>query len=212
MGDIRNRAGNREQAIADYTTALDSVGNESWLEREILAQLEQVFRREDDIAGLKKLYDDLVAKYPKRIAVRRRQAQLLAEQGDPEPAIAAFREVMKLTPGGIKIYTHMELSASHDEIPNGEIIIVSRDSKPAYVGNNWFYSIFIGGSGIYKAKFEDLDHAILFAETLAGVRVCGTCKWWERIKHSHVGTCLKDSTIIERTQRDGCIRWKGKEG
>jgi tetratricopeptide (TPR) repeat protein len=51
LGDIRNRAGNREQAIAEYTLALDDVGNESWLEREILAQMEQVYPREDDIAG-----------------------------------------------------------------------------------------------------------------------------------------------------------------
>ncbi len=99
LGDIRNRAGDREQAIADYTSALDEVGNESWLEREILAQMEQVHRREDDIAGLKRLYDGLVTKYPKRIAIRRRQAQLLVEQGDHDPVIAAFREVMKLTPG-----------------------------------------------------------------------------------------------------------------
>jgi predicted Zn-dependent protease len=40
-----------------------------------------------------------VTKHPKRVAIRRRQAQLLVEQGDHDPAIAAFREVMKLAPG-----------------------------------------------------------------------------------------------------------------
>lgn len=99
LGDIYHRAGDRAKAIETYTNALDAVGGESWLEREILAQIDQVYRREDDVAGLKKLYDDLLKKYAKRISIRRRHAQMLVESADHDAAIAAYREILKLTPG-----------------------------------------------------------------------------------------------------------------
>ena len=99
LGDIYHRSGDRAKAITTYTAALDTVGSESWLEREILAQLDQVYRREDDLSGLKRLYGDLLKKYEKRIAIQRRYAQLLIELGDQEPAVAAYREILKLTPG-----------------------------------------------------------------------------------------------------------------
>jgi tetratricopeptide (TPR) repeat protein len=99
LGDIYHRAGDRTKAVAAYMAALDAVGSESWLEREILAQLDQVYRREDDLTGLKRLYGDLLKKYEKRIAIQRRYAQLLVELGEQDPAIAAYREILKLTPG-----------------------------------------------------------------------------------------------------------------
>lgn len=99
LGDIYNRMGDRGKAVAAYTTALDAAGSESWLEREILSQLDQVFRREDDLAGLKRQYVDLLKKYDKRIAVRRRFAQLLVELGEADAAVAAYREILELTPG-----------------------------------------------------------------------------------------------------------------
>lgn len=99
LGDIHHRAGEREKAIEVYTGSLDDVGTGTWLEREILAQVDQVMRREDDLNGLKRLYDGLATKYPKRVSIHRRRAQLLLELGDNEAGLAAFREVLKLTPG-----------------------------------------------------------------------------------------------------------------
>lgn len=99
LGDIHHRAGEREKAIEVYTGSLDDVGAGTWLEREILAQVDQVMRREDDLNGLKRLYDGLATKYPKRVSIHRRRAQLLLELGDNDAGLAAFREVLKLTPG-----------------------------------------------------------------------------------------------------------------
>jgi tetratricopeptide (TPR) repeat protein len=99
LGDIYHRAGDREKAVEAYTATLDDVGSGTWIERQILAQIEQVMRREDDVAGLKKLYGELVKKYPKRIAIQRRNAQLLLEHGENDQALAAYREVLQLTPG-----------------------------------------------------------------------------------------------------------------
>ena len=99
LGDILHRAGERNKAVAIYTATLDDVGSGTWLEREILAQIDQVMRREDDVTGLKRLYEELGKKYPKRIAIHRRNAQLLLELGENDAALAAYREVLKLTPG-----------------------------------------------------------------------------------------------------------------
>ncbi len=49
LGDIHYRAGNRRKAIDLYTATLSQAGHDTWLEREILAQIEQVFRIEDDL-------------------------------------------------------------------------------------------------------------------------------------------------------------------
>ena len=53
-GDIYQRAGKRKKAIDTYVSTLDAVGESSWIEREILAQLREIFRRDDDMEGLKK--------------------------------------------------------------------------------------------------------------------------------------------------------------
>ncbi|BBO35263.1 hypothetical protein PLANPX_4875 [Lacipirellula parvula] len=99
LGDIHQRGGKRPEALKAYSTALAEVGHESWLEQEILAQTEQLFRREDSLAQLKTHYDELLKEHPKRIALHRRYAQLLVQLGENEPAIAAYKQILDLTPG-----------------------------------------------------------------------------------------------------------------
>lgn len=99
LGDVHQRAGNREASLKAYSTSLADVGHDSWLEQEILAQTEQVFRREDSLAQLKTHYETLLKDHPKRIALHRRQAQLLVELGEHDPAIAGYRQILELTPG-----------------------------------------------------------------------------------------------------------------
>ncbi len=99
LGDIHQRGGKRPEALKAYSTALADVGHESWLEQEILAQTEQLFRREDSLAQLKTHYDELLKEHPKRIALHRRYAQLLVQLGENEPAIAAYKQILDLTPG-----------------------------------------------------------------------------------------------------------------
>jgi predicted Zn-dependent protease len=75
------------------------VGYDTWLERQVLAQIEQLYRREDDLTGLNKQYATLLEAHGKRIAIRRRHALLLAELGDGDEAVAAFKQILDLTPG-----------------------------------------------------------------------------------------------------------------
>lgn len=99
LGDIRQRAGKREEAVDIYAASLAEVGAESWLEKEILSQIEQVYRREDDLSGLRDRWQRMVAAEPRRIALRLAQARLLTSDGQAEPALAAWREILQLTPG-----------------------------------------------------------------------------------------------------------------
>ena len=99
LGDIRYRAGSRANALESYATALDDVGNDTWIEREILAQIEKLFRREDDLTGAAKYFDEMLKKHPKRIAIHRRRARLLVDLGEHDEAIAAHRTILELTPG-----------------------------------------------------------------------------------------------------------------
>ena len=98
-GDIIQRSGDRTQALTIYGETLDKVGMDSWLEREILAQIEQLFRREDDLTGLAEHYKKLIAATPKRMGLRKSFGKLQLELGDSEGAIKTYQEIVELTPG-----------------------------------------------------------------------------------------------------------------
>ena len=98
-GDIYQRAGNRTKALELYAEKMDQVAANSWIEKEILAQIERLFRREDDLSGLSSHYLSLLETYPKRIALRKRYANLLVDLGETDKALEQFDEVLKITPG-----------------------------------------------------------------------------------------------------------------
>ena len=99
IGDIHQRAGRRQQALEAYAASLEKTGHGAWLEKEIFAQIEQVYRREDDISGLKEHFQKLLEDHPKRIGLRRKLVEVLAELGEKEEATKAFAEILALTPG-----------------------------------------------------------------------------------------------------------------
>lgn len=98
-GDLLAQAGKNDEAVEAYAATLAQVGEGSWLEREVLAQIEKVFRKQDrlsDLAGeLKKLADA----NPRRLLIQRQLAKLEAAQGEADSAIGRFREVLKRSPG-----------------------------------------------------------------------------------------------------------------
>src|SRR5690606_7619905 len=78
---------------------LAASGRDTWLEKEIIAQIEHVFRREDDIAGLNNHLATLIDAESGRIALMKRRSLVLAELQEFDEAAAAFAEILKLTPG-----------------------------------------------------------------------------------------------------------------
>ena len=117
-GDIYQRAGKRTKALEVYGATIEEVGHGTWLEREILAQIEQLFRREDDLTGLKKQYQTLLEKYPKRIQIHRQFARLLSDLGEGDAARKQFEEVLRLTPGDrANREAYVSLLANAEKLP-----------------------------------------------------------------------------------------------
>lgn len=94
-------AGKQDEGLQTYRRVLDMTGEDSWLEKEILAQIDKVFRREENIAGLRDFYADLREKFPQRVSLRKGLASQMAANGEIDEAISLFREVLKITPGDL---------------------------------------------------------------------------------------------------------------
>ena len=98
-GDLLALSGNNDEAVKSYSAILANVGEGSWLEREILAQIETLFRRQDRLDDLSKTLKKLAEENPRRLLVHRQLAKLEASQGEIDAAIGRFREVLKRSPG-----------------------------------------------------------------------------------------------------------------
>jgi len=98
-GDLLASAGRSDAALATYGRTLDGVGQDSWLEREILAQIENLFRRDGRVVDLRAHFAGLAEKHPGRLAIHLRVAKLDAEANRIDAAVGRFREVLKRSPG-----------------------------------------------------------------------------------------------------------------
>lgn len=101
QGDIHQYKGDADKALDVYAEALEMIGEGSWLENQITAQIERVFERNGNIDGLKDYLTGLVEGRPERIGLRRHLAHLLLETGATDEALEMFREILKVTPGDI---------------------------------------------------------------------------------------------------------------
>ena len=98
-GDLLALSGNNDEAVKSYSATLADVGEGSWLEREVLAQIETLFRRQDRLDDLSETLKKLAEENPRRLLVHRQLAKLEAAQGEIDAAIGRFREVLKRSPG-----------------------------------------------------------------------------------------------------------------
>lgn len=101
QGDIHQYKGDTDKALEVYTGAFEMVGEGSWLENQVYAQVERVFERNDNIDGLKDYLTGLVERHPERTGLRRRLADLLLQTGATDEALKMFREMLEVTPGDI---------------------------------------------------------------------------------------------------------------
>lgn len=99
LGDILQRLDKRDAALATYSACLDDAGQDSWVESEVLAQIEQAHRRRDNISGLKDYLATLALKHPQRLALGLQRCRVLIEQGEGEAALAIFRDLLAKNPG-----------------------------------------------------------------------------------------------------------------
>lgn len=99
QGDLLAQAGRNDDAVKNYSETLAQVGEGSWLEREILAQIDKTFRKQDRLNDLKTAFIQLAEANPRRLLIHRQLAKLEADQGDVDSAVGRFREVLKRSPG-----------------------------------------------------------------------------------------------------------------
>ncbi len=98
-GDLLAQAGQHDEAIAAYSATLENVGEGSWLEREVLAQIDAAFRKQDRLDDLKNKFAELAEANPRRLLIHRLLAKIEAAQGETDAAVGRFREVLKRSPG-----------------------------------------------------------------------------------------------------------------
>ncbi|MCH8192888.1 MAG: tetratricopeptide repeat protein, partial [Planctomycetes bacterium] len=98
-GDILQYSGKNEEALTAYASCLSLVGNGTWLEDQITAQIERVFRREDNLSGLREYYAKLIKADAQRLGLRTRLARLLLQMNRHDEALAIYQEILKVTPG-----------------------------------------------------------------------------------------------------------------
>ena len=99
LADLIRMSGKRDDAVKSYATCLDKSGSGSWLEREILAQIDRVYRQDDDISGLEKQLKAMITAAPQRIAIHLKLAEIHAENDNVDAAITTMLKVIELTPG-----------------------------------------------------------------------------------------------------------------
>lgn len=110
LGDLHQRAGNRDQALDTYVGCLADAGQDSWVESEVIAQIEQVFRRKDDVAGLREMLDRIAPDHAQRAALGMARARVLAEAGAEEEALKLLADLISKNPGSTRLREqHLEL-------------------------------------------------------------------------------------------------------
>lgn len=99
--ELQQQRRQHAEVLKTSEQCLEEVGNDSWLEKEILNQIDQSFRRSDQISGLLEYLRTLSAKFPQRFSIRQRLAQALTDNGRVDESLDIWRDMLRLTPGDV---------------------------------------------------------------------------------------------------------------
>ncbi|MFW5844638.1 MAG: tetratricopeptide repeat protein, partial [Planctomycetota bacterium] len=96
--ELQQRLGEDQQARDVLASVLAEAAAGSWVEREVLARLEQYFRRQDDLSGLLHTCQQLREQQPHRLALLRLQARVQQDLDQQDEADASWQELLALAP------------------------------------------------------------------------------------------------------------------
>ncbi|PTY03365.1 hypothetical protein DB346_05650 [Verrucomicrobia bacterium LW23] len=98
MAEVEERRGKSDLALRQYEAALPKTAANSWINRDLRARIEQIYRRQDDIPGLAAYYRTWLEKNPSDVDAVIRMATALSEIGKKQEALDALRKAMELAP------------------------------------------------------------------------------------------------------------------
>ncbi len=98
LAEVDDRQGKTDAAVHGYEAILPLTAESSWLNRELRAQIEQVYRREDDLAGLVEYYKKWTEANPKDVEAQLLLSGALNELGKKPEALDVLRKVTVLAP------------------------------------------------------------------------------------------------------------------
>jgi tetratricopeptide (TPR) repeat protein len=96
--ELKVRLGRPRDALADFEGVLSRLEPESWLAREVRRQVEDVFLRNDDLAGLSTYYQEWIKKAPEDVEALARLGRTLSQQGRAAEARPWLEKAVKLAP------------------------------------------------------------------------------------------------------------------
>lgn len=99
LAEIQGRAGKKEEVLKTMAGTLAGTGQGSWIESEVLTQIETAFRKDENLTGLSVHLAKLAAEHPQRVALQKNQARVLAELGEKDKALALYAALLAKTPG-----------------------------------------------------------------------------------------------------------------
>ncbi|MEX1118097.1 MAG: tetratricopeptide repeat protein [Terrimicrobiaceae bacterium] len=95
--------GKTDEAVKTYELALEETSPGSWINREVRARIEELFRRKDDLPGLLAYYERRTAAVPGDYEAMASQAAVLADLGKGEESLARLQEACNLAPGETRL-------------------------------------------------------------------------------------------------------------
>ncbi len=98
LAEVDDRQGKVEDAVHGYESILPLTAQASWLNRELRAQIEQVNRRQDDLAGLVGYYQRWTKDNPKDVEALLLLAGALDELGKKSDSLDILKKVTELAP------------------------------------------------------------------------------------------------------------------
>lgn len=99
LTDILQLAERRDEALATLDSAFATTGTDSWIESDILARIERLFRMSDDVSGLQQHLAALAKAHPQRVTLAWQHTLLLAATGQNDAALQSARTLLQSNPG-----------------------------------------------------------------------------------------------------------------
>jgi tetratricopeptide (TPR) repeat protein len=96
--ELKVRLGRSKDAIRDFERLLGQLNPESWLFREVRRNIEEVFLRNDDVAGLAAYYEGWIKSAPEDVDALARLGRTLAQLGRSAEARTWLEKAVKLAP------------------------------------------------------------------------------------------------------------------